>query len=186
MTESVEERRRRGRRFETKALCANVLFQFQRFWGLWVIFHSVAQKEWQMISVVLQQLKVKGDMAISEGFGPTITPCPLAQNTGIKTKVEENKTKSFKLGRMNNLLSYSWAVRMVPLAIITWSVLCASGGFRISVAWEESKEITKINKMNPLVTINIHGISHGNTDFCVLSVVLCYGSESGPREILTY
>lgn len=44
-----------------------------------------------MISVVLQQLNVKGDMAISEGFGPTITPCPVAQNTGIKTKDEKKK-----------------------------------------------------------------------------------------------
>lgn len=45
------------------------------------IFHSVAQKEWQMIPVVSSQLKPKGDTLISEGCGPTIIPL-LVQKQG--------------------------------------------------------------------------------------------------------
>lgn len=52
-----------------------------------------------MISVVLQQLKVKGDVAISEGFGPTITLCQVAENTGIKTMVKKKQDLKFIVGR---------------------------------------------------------------------------------------
>lgn len=62
-----------------KTFFFNLLFQFQHFSGPSVIFHSAEQKEWQMISVVLQWLKVKGDRSISEGSGPTITVCLVGQ-----------------------------------------------------------------------------------------------------------
>lgn len=54
------------------------------FWGLWDIFHSVAQKEWRMIPVVSSQRKVKGDTVISEDCGRT-TISLLLQKQG-KTK----------------------------------------------------------------------------------------------------
>lgn len=46
-----------------------------------------------MISVVFLQLKVKGDMAISEGCGPTMISW-LVQIPRIKTKVEGEKKRA--------------------------------------------------------------------------------------------
>lgn len=89
----------------------NVLVQIQHFWDLWVIFHSVAQKEWQMIPVVLQRLNVKGDRAISVGSSLTITPCSVKEKKCFKTKGKKNP-KSF------NFLSTVYPQRLWGLYVI--------------------------------------------------------------------
>lgn len=61
------------------------------FWGLWDIFHSVAQKEWRMIPAVSSQRKVKGDTVISEDCGRT-TISLLLQKQGEKQRKKQMTT----------------------------------------------------------------------------------------------